>query len=418
MDPRLNGTIYATAPVRKELEKFERLLIRPDDFPNRARLAYLWSKGDQHSGRGMGKTALLRFFRQRINKDWGATEYHQQFSAVVVYVSFSSQIDRRYMEQLALSALIDICRNGVLDAARAMLRLDALTPSQQQAVLIGPDGRQNPANLLDDALLAGKGIKPEKLNEDVWVRLQRERVSMGVALALAQGQFEGYLRSLRKDGSLEPLYVPRDTKILDYSRGLLFNDIVYYLRTAGFAGGYLFVDDLENLVDQMTRRHRIEFAKELGLCLVRPGFANTAYNFFSCVLTTHQQASVGLATAWADAGLASIARLDPTSPNSVELPLPDKDEAKEIIVAHLDHYRSDPADTGSIRPFTDAGLEALISSQQMRHPRILLSTAARVVSYAVDQNATEIDPALVRAAMDTTPPPAARDFTDGIDSAL
>ena len=57
--------------MRPQIEKFERLLIRPDDFPNRVRLAYVWSKGDQESGRGMGKTALLRYFRQRINKDWG-----------------------------------------------------------------------------------------------------------------------------------------------------------------------------------------------------------------------------------------------------------------------------------------------------------------------------------------------------------
>ena len=58
-DPRRNGTIYAESPVRPQIEKFERLLIRPDDFLNRVRLAYLWSKGDQVSGRGMGKTALL-----------------------------------------------------------------------------------------------------------------------------------------------------------------------------------------------------------------------------------------------------------------------------------------------------------------------------------------------------------------------
>lgn len=74
VDPRRNGAIYAEEPVRATIDYFERLLIRPDDFTNRVRLAYLWSKGDQQTGRGMGKTALLRYFRQRINKDWGRTE--------------------------------------------------------------------------------------------------------------------------------------------------------------------------------------------------------------------------------------------------------------------------------------------------------------------------------------------------------
>ena len=83
-DPRQNGAIYAESPVMSEIEKFENLLICPDDFSNRVRLAYLWSKGDQQSGRGMGKTALLRYFRQRINHDWGYTEFSNQFSAAVL----------------------------------------------------------------------------------------------------------------------------------------------------------------------------------------------------------------------------------------------------------------------------------------------------------------------------------------------
>ena len=122
-DPRRNGAIYAEEPVRPSIEKFERLLIRPNDFQNRVRLAYLWSRGDQETGRGMGKTALLRYFRQRINQDWGQTEFNGQFSALVVYVSFPYQVDRRYMEQLALSALVDICRGRVLESGRASLRL-------------------------------------------------------------------------------------------------------------------------------------------------------------------------------------------------------------------------------------------------------------------------------------------------------
>src|SRR3954471_23848762 len=85
-DPRTNGSIYAVSTAQSAITKFENLLIRPDDFPNRVRLAYLWSKGDSQSGRGVGKTALLRYFRYRINCDWGATEFNDQFSAAVVYV--------------------------------------------------------------------------------------------------------------------------------------------------------------------------------------------------------------------------------------------------------------------------------------------------------------------------------------------
>jgi len=337
---------------------------------------------------------------------------------VVVYVAFPSQVDRRYMEQLALSALVDICRTRVLDASRAALRLRHLTEAQAGAITTNEDGSQDGENLLNDSILSAKGVDTAKLDEAVLQDLTAAGVQAAPAKALARGEFEQYLKSFRKDGNLEPFYVPRDTRILDYSRSLLFNDVVSYLRAAGFAGGYLFVDDIENLVDQMARKARIEFAKEFALCTIRPGYANTEHNFFSCVLTTHQQASVGLSSAWGDAGLTAIARLDPASPNSVELPLPSKDQAREIIIAHLDYYRINAGEKGSIKPFSDDGIEALLKSKQMLHPRLMLSSAAQVVFNAAQASKTVIDADTVNAALDAKTVIETTDVVEGIEGAL
>ena len=416
-DPRQNGAIYAESPVAAEIEKFERLLICPDDFANRERLAYLWAKGDHQSSRGMGKTALLRYFRQRINRDWGATEFKGQFSAAVIYVSFPAQVDRRHIEQLAWSALVDICKNGVLEASRASLRLAAMDDAQANAVLTNPDGSQRGENLLDDAILRDNGLDPDALDAGIARQLREQGIPSDRAEALAEGTFEDYLRSLRKDHNLTPFYIPHDTKGLGYSRELLFNDMVHYLRAAGFAGGYLFIDDIENLVDQMPRRHQLQFAKEFGLCTVRPGYANTEHHFFSSVLTTHQQASGKLALAWREAGLAAFARLDPTSPNSVELPLPSADQSRDIIVAHLDHYRIDQDDTGTIKPFTEDGIRVLLGEQNIL-PRTLLSNAANILRKAAEGKATAIDAATTRSAMDGAPVITTPDFSEGLDDAL
>lgn len=414
-DPRRNGAIYAQSPVQNEIKKFEDLLIRPNDFGNRVKLASLWSKGDAESGRGMGKTALLRFFQQRINADWGNTEFNGEFSAVVVYVAFPSQVDRRYMEQLAWSALVDTCRNGVLRPSRAALRRDSLSDEQVESIVRSGDSTDY-ARLLDDAILSSHGVSPAHVDGVVKELLIQEGVERGPADALSRGQFEDYLRGLRKDGNLEPYYVPYNTRGLDYSRSLLFNDIVNYLRVSGFAGGYLFVDDIENLVDQMTRRQRLEFAKEFGICTVRPSYANTEHNFFSCVLTTHQSSSLPLAQAWNEAGLSAMARLDPAAQTSVELPLPTEDQAREIIVAHLDHYRVNSDENGSIRPFTNRGLNTLIGTSS--HPRVLLSNAAHVVLHAAESGATSIGVDMVREATKSAPPPTDVDFTEGLDDAL
>ena len=414
-NPRTNGAIYAEAPVRDAIDKFERMLIRPDDFPNRARIASLWSAGDVQQGRGMGKTAMLQFFRQRINKDWGFTEFNGQFSAAVIYAAFPSIVVRRWMEQLAWAALVDICKNGVLDASLAALRLNHLTVAEADAVL-GANGGNSGDNLLDNAILAERQISVSDLNAAVEGTLLRERVERGAANALANGVFESYLSGFRRDGHIEPYYVPRDTKGLDYSRHLLFNDIVRYLRAAGYNGAYLFIDDIENLTDQMARRHRNQFAKEFGLCTVRPGYANTEHSFFSCVLSTHQQSAMALSQAWSEAGLSAIARLDPNAATSVELPLPNRDQAQAIVIAHLDRYRTDDSKNGSIAPFTEDGMRELLG--RTRHPRNLLANAARAVIRAADTGATAIDADTVRAAMDDTGPAPTTDFTAGIDEAL
>lgn len=418
-DPKINGAIYAESSAKATIAKFESLLIRPDDFLNRAQLAYLWAKGDSETGRGVGKTALLQYFRQRINKDWGNTEFRGKFSAVVIYVGFKSQVDRRYMEQLALSGLVDVCKNGVLEASRAALRLEALPEDKAELILIDESqGEPGAGSLLKDDILAKHGVEPTKLDEAVAKTLIAAGVESIVAHHLARGTFEDYLRDLRKDKQLEPLYVPRDTKILEYSRTLLFNDIVNYLRAAGYGGGYLFIDDIENLVDQMARKERIEFAKEFGLCTVRPGYANTAYRFFSCVLTTHQQASSYLAIAWGEAGLAAVGRLDPGSQNSVELPFPSKDQARDIIVAHLDYYRMNPEKKRSIEPFTEDGLDELLGAPTSVHPRTTLSRAAAVIQYAVDKKLTSINGDAVKAAtVGVSTQVAAPDFSDGIEGA-
>ena len=414
-DPRTNGKIYAQSPVQAAIDKFTRLLIRPDDFPNRVRIASLWSAGDVQQGRGMGKTALFQFFKQRINSDWGLTQFNGQFSAAVVYASFPNSVDRRWMEQLAWAALFDICRNGVLDASLGALRLEHLTTEQADAV-VRANGGENYGNLLDEAILADCQVAVSDLNADVERTLLQERVERGPAKALASGTFENYLRNLRRDGNLEPYYVPRDTKGLDYSRQLLFNDIVRYLRAAGYAGGYLFIDDIENLTDQMPRRHRNEFAKEFGLCMVRPGYANTEYKFFSSVLSTHQQSAMALAQAWNEAGLSAFARLDPNAPTSVELPLPTQDQARAIVITHLDYYRINQDENGTSAPFTADGMQVLVARSQ--HPRNLLANAARVVLRAADTGVKSIDANTVREAIDDAGPLPMTDFATGIDEAL
>ena len=414
-DPRRNGTIYAQEPVRDAIHKFESLLLRADDFPNRARIASIWSAGDDASGRGMGKTALLRFFQRRVNQDWGVTEFQNKFFAVAIYVAFPTPVDRRHMDQLAWAALVDVCDNHVLDISLASLRRQLLSEDLVEKI-VSVDDDVDWTRLLDDSVLEKHDVSVDELTSQVTQQLVITGVDQTVAGVLAQGQFPSHLRSLRKDGNLTPYHVSRDTKGLDRSKTILFDDLVRFLIAAGFAGGYLFIDDIENLTDRMTRKARTEFAKEFGLCVARPGYANTEHGFFSCVLTTHQQSVLGLAQAWSEAGLSAVAPMNPGAPTSIELPLPDHNQAKHILMAHMDYYRVDPNDLGTVRPFTDEGLTILVGTSQ--HPRELLTNASHVLMQAVLTDATEISAEAVEQILSDATTATVLDYTDGIEAAL
>jgi hypothetical protein len=107
----------------------------------------------------------------------------------------------------------------------------------------------------------------------------------------------------------------------------------------------------------------------------------------------------------------------PSSPNSVELPFPSKEQAQGIIVAHLDYFRINEKEEGSIKPFTQDGIDALLAGQTV-HPRATLSNAAQVVQHAADKKNTVIDAECVKAAGELKTETATRDFSEGIDGAI
>lgn len=405
-DPRTNGSIFADGCRREVITRFERLLVRPEDFDNRARLALLWSEGDKESGRGTGKTALLRHFQHRINRDWGATEF-KHFSAAALYICFPDQVDRQFSEQLAWAGLLDAHDSRLVRAAAATLRLSEIErrwPEQyakfvEHVVAQEAAGRDSVDVIFDEEALVAQGLTEEDLHGAVVERLTDAEVRAPLADALAGDKLDDYLCSLRRDGQLRPYYVQRDMKGLTQAKQILFDDFVRFLREAGFSGAYLFIDDIENLTDQMSNKETIEFAKELALCLVRPGRAAGDFRFYSGVLTTHQQAATKLARGWGEAGLQGVARLDPTADTSVKVPLPTEDGALEMLTEYIKHHRLPGHESvGLLHPFTEAAARRLVSGvKPALHPRSFLQKAHFAVRRAVDAKATAIDVADIEA---------------------
>jgi hypothetical protein len=72
---------------------------------------------------------------------------------------------------------------------------------------------------------------------------------------------------------------------------------------------------------------------------------------------------------------------------------------------------------GSIKPFTQDGIDALLAGQTV-HPRATLSTAAKVVQYALDKGLTSINAECIKEAGESKPSAAAPDFSEGIEGAV
>src|SRR5438132_1175079 len=218
-DPRTNGAIFADGCRKEVISRFEKLLLRGADFENRARMALLWSEGDKETGRGTGKTALLRHFQHRVNRDWGATEF-KQFNAAVIYVCFPDQIDRLFSEQLAWAALLEAEESGLIRAGCAMLRLAEIQkrwPNKSDTLLkemkrAETEGRDSVDVLFDDKVFAGAGLVVDDVLSAVIEHLTDAEVKTAVAEALAAADLTGHLRSFRKDGEVRPYYVQRETK--------------------------------------------------------------------------------------------------------------------------------------------------------------------------------------------------------------
>jgi len=235
-------------------------------------------------------------------------------------------------------------------------------------------------------------VEGEELGRAVIEELVDSEIDGDIAEAFAYDKLEEHLKNLRRDGQVRPYWMSRDVKGLSVAKHLLFDQLVKFLHKTGFAGAYLFVDDIENLTDQMANKQAIEFAKELGLACLRPGRAAGDQRYFSAVLTTHQQAATKLARGWSEAGLQAVARLDPTADTSIRVPLPTENGALEMMAAYIEHQRSDGPTVDRLHPFTEAAARMLVSGvRPPLHPRTFLQKAHFAVKQAAEEKAERID---------------------------
>jgi hypothetical protein len=349
-DPRENGSIFSVNARAKEIREFEEKFIgTKTSFDDRIRCGFLWAEGDRTTGRGLGKTALAVYMKHKINDEYGKNYFNGKHKFFCSYISFQEQIKSK-VAFLYKAAFSSFMKDGLFSHISSCASKDTLVKA---------------------------GVDPD------------------FAEAVINNQVKDYLESLSRY-KLEEMLTAWDQEFLAKLPDLFLNQTVRCLKAAGFEGGILLIDDIENLTDRSTRAEIENFIKDFGIAFFRAGYEASNSKFFTIILTTHQQSAQKISQAWTVAGLSASFPLVPGGYASLLIPKPDMKQCIDIVNQYLNYYR-DPSFTPpwEFFPFTIEAIETVIRECDF-HPRRFLSRFGRIITEALSKDIKEITKEFVR----------------------
>jgi hypothetical protein len=350
-DPRENGSIFSVNARKEEIEEFERKFIGTlTSFDDRIRCGFLWAEGDRTTGRGMGKTALAIYMKHKINDGYGKNYFDSRKKFFCSYISFDQQMVAKIglFFQTALNSLI---KDGIFKEI---------------------------ANKTDISTLINYGVDNE------------------FAQAVVNNSVSELLRKImgHKPDQILP---SKDWRVYPELRDLFLNQTTKCLKSAGFDGGILIVDDIENLTDKSTPKQIETFIKDFGLAFFRSGNEASNSNFYTIIFITHEQSARKISQAWTVAGLSASYPLTPGGQASLLTRKPDLKQAIDMVTQYIKKYREESFNPpNDYYPFTKDAVETVIRECNF-HPRRFLSRFHRIIVEAVSNGEKEITTEFIRS---------------------
>lgn len=364
-DPRENGSIFSVNARAKEIKEFEEKFVgTKTSFDDRYRGGFLWAEGDRRTGRGMGKTALALHMKYKINDRYGKNYFGDKGKFFCSYISFNQELVAK-MGLFFQEALNSLIKDGIFHEISKCTNAECLL---QQGV--------------DDRF----------------------------AQVVANNLVRDYLAKEILGHPLDMRLTTRDWRYDPILKDIFLNQTTRCLKAAGFDGGILLVDDLENLTDRTTPRQVEIFIKDFGLAFFRAGNEASNTSFYTIILTTHLQSAQKISQAWAVAGLSSSIPLNPGGHASLLTRKPDMEQCMDIVKQHLEYFRDESfVLPEEFCPFKREAIETVISDVDF-HPRRFLSRFNRIIVEALSKDVKEITPEFVK-----TIPEIEEEAAPGID---
>jgi hypothetical protein len=416
-DPRRNGTVFAPELRADAIERIRHEILK-QGFPGLVKpWSWIWARRNMGGNLGMGKTALLTFITNQVNKDYGQTFFGRAAQWIAVYVPIYPTT--RSIDEIAALALASICSE-----ARGISVERLLLGCLRRKVAVVNTANRYPAQLraaseirfTQDKWLRDNGVDLDTLASDVEHLLRAEGVRQKVAHAVATGTLRDYLAELNGN----PELIPPSRGYQDKAQQILLNDMAHVVRASEIGHVTFFVDNFYLLVRATRPADRPALAQRVRDLVVDGAHVSVRKNLYNWVAVMHTKTAPVFNEAWESCDMHVIAPLSVNAMTSVSLSALPLKYGRAMLEVYLGFQRPARARSQTF-PFAPEALDAIVrvASEQgkaaagMCEPRSLLQAAWEVTSRALlDGAETPIGAAFVEHVLTGAPLPPAVSAAD------
>jgi hypothetical protein len=409
-DPLQNGSVFAPDLRAAEIECIRRDILRNGFAGMVRRWSWMWARRQMGGSLGMGKTALLTYLADQINRDYGTSFFNMPANWLVIYVPIQPRA--KSIGELAAAALASVCSD-----ARGISVERLLVSRVRRKLVLNDPNRRHPDSMrrapesrfADDTWLRANGVDLDMLNAQVERDLRSHGLKQKIARAFATLSLRDFLINL--NGDQANLFSPQPG-FAAQALNLLLDDIAQVVQAAQVTHTTVILDSFYYLVRNTKLVDKPKLAAQLRELAVDGPYVSVRRNLYNWVAVMHTTTAPTFNNAWESCDMHKQAPLLYDAKTSVTLPPLQWVEGRRLLEAYLGYQRREPY---KLTPYTPESLDMIvrIAGEQTHaaagtcEPRTLLQAAFEVTCEALLANPdpAPITPAFVEAVLTGKPLP-------------
>lgn len=391
-DPLQNGAVFAPDLRTTEIDRIRRDILRNGFGGLVQRWSWMWARRQMGGTLGMGKTALLTYLADQINRDYGTSFFNTPANWLVLYVPVLPGI--KSTAELSSAALASVCSDArgvsverllVARVRRKLVLNDSATP------------RADSMRRAAEIRFADLGELSAHVEHD----LRTHGLKQKIAHAFATLSLRDYLVELNAG---EANLFAAQAAYAGQAIRLLLDDVAQVAQAAQVAHITLILDSFYYLVRNTRPADRPNLAALLRALAIDGPYVSVRRNLYNWVAVMHTTTAPTFSSAWESCDMHKQAPLAFDAKTSVTLPPLKWAEGRRLLEAYLGYQRREPH---KLTPFQPDALDMIvrIAGEQAHaaagtcEPRSLLQAAFEVTYEAL---LTQPDPAPITPAFVTS----------------